>query len=339
LPPAVSSAAYDQANRLTNWNGAAITYDANGNMLSDGTRTYAWDSRNRLISIAGPVAASFQYDALGRRIRKTVGGADTAYLYDGLNPVQELNGATPAANLLTGFNLDEFFRRTDSTGDRDIITDALGSTLALADSAGTIQTSYAYDPYGNTAQTGQASTNPFQYTGRENDETGLFYYRARYYSPQLQRFITSDPIGLKGGLNTYTYVRNNPLRWKDPRGLFDDGFPGMGNPLESWLNATNNYVSANPNLGDLFSDTNGNTSGDFRPQDGVCTMGPVSPIGNICVLERCQRHDACYDTSKCNASSWLPTLLGSGKSCPSCNRGFFNPLPASPAPSIDYVAP
>lgn len=219
LPPAVSSAVYDQANRLTSWNGAAITYDANGNMLSDGTRTYTWDSRNRLISIAGPVAASFQYDALGRRIQKTVGGTTTAYLYDGLNPVQELSGATPTVNLLTGVNLDEFFRRTDSTGDRDIITDALGSTLALADSAGTIQTSYAYDPYGNTAQTGQASTNPFQYTGRENDETGLFYYRARYYSPQLQRFIASDPIGLAGGINTYAYVQNNPLRYSDPSGL------------------------------------------------------------------------------------------------------------------------
>lgn len=220
LPNALSTATYDAANRLSNWNGTALSYDANGNMQSDGTRAYTWDARNRLIQIAGPVNASFQYDAFGRRIQKTVNATTTKYLYDGLNPVQELTGTIPTANLLTGLNVDEYFRRTDSQGARDFVTDALGSTLALTDAAGVIQTSYTYDPYGNTTTSGQASTNSFQYTGRENDGTGLYFYRARYLHPGWQRFISSDPIGLAGGLNTYTYAYNNPLKWTDPTGQF-----------------------------------------------------------------------------------------------------------------------
>jgi RHS repeat-associated protein len=66
--------------------------------------------------------------------------------------------------------------------------------------------------------TGEQSENPFQYTGRENDNTGLYYYRARYYSPELQRFISEDPIRFKGGLNFYAYVGNDPINITDPTG-------------------------------------------------------------------------------------------------------------------------
>lgn len=218
LPDALSSATYDVANRLMSWNGTALAYDANGNMLSDGTRNYTWDARNRLTSVIGTANASFQYDAFGRRAQKTAAGTSTNYLYDGPNPVQELNGTTPTANLLTGTNIDEFFRRTDSAGSLDFLTDSLGSVLALADSTGTIQTNYTYEPFGKTTTSGAVSNNSYQYTGRENDGTGLYYYRARYYDPTLQRFISSDPIGLAGGLNTYAYVFNNPMRSTDPTG-------------------------------------------------------------------------------------------------------------------------
>ena len=68
--------------------------------------------------------------------------------------------------------------------------------------------------------TGEISDNPFQYTGRENDGTGLYYYRARYYSPELQRFISEDPIGLAGGdVNFFAYVGNDPVNWVDQLGL------------------------------------------------------------------------------------------------------------------------
>lgn len=217
VPQAVSSASYNVNNQLTNWKGTNLTYDANGNLTNDGTNTYMWNARNRLVSISGAVNASFQYDPFGRRVSKTVGGT-TQYLYDGPNPVQEIFGTSVSANLLTG-GVDEYFQRTDSAGIRNYLTDPLGSTLALPDSTGTIQTSYTFEPFGNTTITGAATTNSFAFTGRELDPTGLYFYRARYYSSQVGRFISEDPIGLSGGPNVYAGLRDSPLNFIDPLGL------------------------------------------------------------------------------------------------------------------------
>ena len=94
----------------------------------------------------------------------------------------------------------------------------LDSTMALADSSGALETTYTYDPFGNVTVNG-ADTNPLQFTGRENDATGLYYYRARYYSPTLQRFISQDPIGFAGGdPDLYVYVGNQPISLRDPNG-------------------------------------------------------------------------------------------------------------------------
>jgi RHS repeat-associated protein len=85
------------------------------------------------------------------------------------------------------------------------LTDALGSTLALSDSTGALQTQYTYEPFGNAMASGAATTNSFAYTGRELDPTGLYFYRDRYYNPQLGRFISEDPVGFKSGINVYAY--------------------------------------------------------------------------------------------------------------------------------------
>lgn len=221
LPATLSATTYDANNRLTVRGGTALSYDDNGSMTADGTYNYSWDERNRLtqISQGGNTVASFAYDLFGRRIGKTMRGTTINYLYDGLNLALELNGMTPAATYLAGPGIDEVYRRTDINGARYFLSDALGSTLALTDGTGTVQTRYTYDPFGQTTASGQSSGNPIQYTGRENDNTGLYYYRARYYHPGLQRFISEDPIGLAGGINSYTYVLNNPLRYIDPLGL------------------------------------------------------------------------------------------------------------------------
>jgi len=137
--------------------------------------------------------------------------------------------------------------RTTSTGQEFYHTDALGSVLVLTDSSGVVQTTYRYDPFGNTTVTG-TSTNVFQYTGRENDGTGLYYYRERYYSPKLQRFIGEDPIGFAGGdVNFYAYVGNNPVRYFDPFGLC----PVCVAPLVPIL--TNAAVNAAVVLGGLIT--------------------------------------------------------------------------------------
>src|SRR5439155_6557005 len=134
-----------------------LTYDANGNVTDDGPNTYSWDVRNRLASITGGITASFQYDALGRRTKKTISGIATAFFYDGVNPVQELSNGIPTANLLAGLEVDEYFTRTDSAGTRTLLTDGLGSTLALSDSAGVLQTEYRYEPFGKATVAGATS--------------------------------------------------------------------------------------------------------------------------------------------------------------------------------------
>ncbi|AOY95576.1 hypothetical protein BKK79_27970 [Cupriavidus sp. USMAA2-4] len=99
--------------------------------------------------------------------------------------------------------------------------------IGLSDGLGTtLETQYRYEPYGKTRMLGQASRNTQQYTGRENDATGLYYYRARYYDPETGRFVSPDPIGWAAGqTNGYAYVNGNPIIYTDPSGLANSGIP------------------------------------------------------------------------------------------------------------------
>jgi len=174
--------------------------------------------------LTGGTAASFAYDGIARRRSKTVGGTTTSFLYDGSNFVQELTSGAPTANLLTGLDIDETFTRTDAGGANALLIDALGSALALADASGTVQTQYTFGPFGATTASGVTSANALQFAGRENDGTGLYNNRARYYSPGLQRFISEDPIGLAGRqLDLYAYVSDDPVNLADPSGLSSCG--------------------------------------------------------------------------------------------------------------------
>lgn len=258
LLPAAAQAVYDAANQQTHFNSATpnLTYDGNGNLTSitdaGNTTNYAWDERNRLSSITGPgMNASFSYDALGRRISKTVNGVTTQYLYDGKDIVAEIQGGAMTVIYLRGLRPDDSYVRISSNGNEYYHADASGSIVALTDQAGAVVATYTYEPFGRTMSTG-VSTNPFQYTGRENDGTGLYFYRARYHSPSRERFISEDPIlapmnplakglcRLTNGtvwmlpgmvrnpdaappqrLNPYVYVRNSPTNFSDPSGLID----------------------------------------------------------------------------------------------------------------------
>jgi RHS repeat-associated protein len=221
LPQVTASLTYDASNRLTQNGTTTLTYDDNGNLMDDGSQRYSWDARDQLASInSSEITASFEYDGFGRRIRKTVNGVTTEILYDVLNAVQELSAGMPTANLLTGLGVDDVLIRANSAGIRGFLQDGLGSTLALCDSVGAIRTQYTYEPFGRTTVSGEANENSLQYTGRENDGTGLYYYRARYYSPTWQRYISEDPIGFYGrDINLYVYADNNPVNTNDPLGL------------------------------------------------------------------------------------------------------------------------
>ncbi len=274
LPADVPTTAYDADNRLTNWNGQALSYDDNGNLTSDGTTTYTWNSRDQLVALAGATSASFAYDGLGRRKSKTVNGVSTAYLYDGMNPIQEQSGATIQANLLAGPGLDQWVARTQGGQTVSYLPDALGSTLALANASQALTTSYTYEPYGKTTTSGAATGNAFAYTGRENDGTGLYYYRARYYHPGIARFVSEDPIGLAGGYNTYAYVDGDPISSSDPEGLQRRG---GGNPRDVFPIPGNrpggsSYGNYYPSIGP--------STREINRSDGRLPSGPPRPAEN-----------------------------------------------------------
>jgi len=212
-PTAVPSLSYDGANRLTGWGGKSISYDANGNITNFGSATYTWNSRNQLTATSNG-AATFGYDAFGRRVSATVSGVTTSNLYDGQNPAM-----IASSQMLAGAGLDEIYAQISSGGTTSYLRDGLNSTVALTNGSAATTANYSYSPYGDSAGTGTAAT-PLQYTGRENDgATGLYYYRARYYSPTMGRFISEDPIGVAGGTNFYAYAGGNPISRLDPLGL------------------------------------------------------------------------------------------------------------------------
>lgn len=224
LPTATTQpATFDLNDRKTSFNGQALSYDANGNLTSDGTNTYSWNARNQLtqISQGSNAQLSFSYDALGRRINKTIQGTATQFLYDGNNAVQETQGST-VNPILVGLGIDERFARNDVMGRTYLLADQINSTIALTDSNGALKHQYSYDPYGNVTSndTTTGFTNPYQFTGREADAPGLYYYRARYYSPVMASFISEDPATFDGGqLSFYAYVDADPLDNNDPIGL------------------------------------------------------------------------------------------------------------------------
>lgn len=239
------TATYDDANRMASLTFTAsgetctLGYDDNGNLArkacpTTGTTVYTWDSRNRLsgVTVQDPatpatvlLSATFKYDPLDRRVERTINGNTTQYIYDGPQAIAEVNRGSVRNNLLTGLAIDEVLGRYAANGNRVYLTDALGSVIAQAKDDQTIQNTYAYSPYGEAKTSGNDEDNSVQYTARENDGTGLMYFRARYYDPVLKRFISEDPIGLGGSMNSYTYANNNPIYYADPNGQFAIAVP------------------------------------------------------------------------------------------------------------------
>ena len=250
LPEALKSAKYNAANEMTEREGKALSYDADGNLTSDGSNEYSWNARGQLTEISGTASASFGYDPFGRRISKTLGGTTTTLLYDGPNVAQESVGSSVTAKLLTGLAADQLFSRTTGEGTDSYLSDKLGSTIGLANGSAEVETTYTYDPFGGSTVTGEPSTNPYQFTGRENDGTGLQYNRARYYSPASGRFVSQDPMGFAGaGANLYWYGYADPLDFVDPSGeCFLICVPDPISAAEDAIHKVGEWVSGAPSV-------------------------------------------------------------------------------------------
>jgi RHS repeat-associated protein len=201
-----------------------VAHDANGNTLSDPSgKSYSWDFENRMVSatVPGTGTVAFKYDPFGRRIYKSSPSFTGIFAYDGDDLIETANASgTEIASYTQGINIDEHLSEFRSSAASYYEQDGLGSVTSLSNSAGVLANTYTYDSLGNVTNFTGTLKNPFQYTGRDYDaETGLRYYRARYYDPQVGRFISEDPRRFDGGIDFYRYVSNNVPNKIDPFGL------------------------------------------------------------------------------------------------------------------------
>ncbi|NJC87730.1 MAG: hypothetical protein FIB02_04230 [Desulfuromonas sp.] len=223
----VRNYAHNADNELLNADGTRYSYDANGNRTSKttaaGITTYDWDAENRLTQVKLPdgKTVTFAYDPFGRRIAKTADGITTRYTYDSEDILFETENGSIGNVYIHGPGIDEPLALLDSKGPAYYHADGLGSIVAMTDANAKVGQNYEYDSFGNRKDMQNSIKQPYTYTSREYDrETGLYYYRARYYDAMEGRFISKDPVSFLGGsTNLFLYALNNPTNYVDPSGL------------------------------------------------------------------------------------------------------------------------
>ena len=310
------------SNRLTNRPQGAVTLDGAGHTTAQAGFSYTWDGAGRLktVSLSGTLLATYHYDARHRRTRKETtaaapqGVATVLYAYDQDDHLLAETDATgPIRSYL--WRDDTPVAQVEHRPTRKVLyleTDHLNTPRAARNEAGARVWRWEADAFGSSLPDedpdgdGQATAVNLRYPGQYFDpESGLHYNQARYYDPTTGRYLSPDPIGLAGGLNTYSYVLNNPLKFIDPTGLstavVDRGNGTIAVTLNNGQTVTypagNN--TTNPSADPNTVGSNGpapagtwpvqspiNTSGDFRYGPYFWPIGAVDAQGNRADIAR-----------------------------------------------------
>ena len=230
LTTGILAMTYGADNCLATFDGQAVQYDNDGNMISgpmqDGTVAgFAYDSRNRLTSVSG---TTYGYDAENRRVQTTNANGTTRYVVNPAQPLSQVLMETDQSGSVTAWNVYGLglIGRQEAAG--SYLTyhyDLRGSTVALTDMSQAVTDRYAYGPYGGVFHRQGTAAQPFAYNGRDGvmtETNGLYHMRTRYYSPQAKRFVNRDTLlgdaANTLSLNRYAYVNGNPSLYVDPSG-------------------------------------------------------------------------------------------------------------------------
>jgi RHS repeat-associated protein len=214
-------------NRLTSVDGYTLAYDDDGNLTSKvksgvWNQTFTWNALGQLVQVVtNGTTTTFGYDGWGRRVRRTVGATRIDYVLDGDHVIAEVDGAGALLRSYAYYpGVDRPHSVKVGTQLYYYLTERPGHVTGLVNASNQLVNQYTYTAFGEPITTQEQVAQPFRFTGREYDsETRLSFHRARYYDPHLGRFISEDPIGIAGGINSYTYSSNNPLNATDPAGL------------------------------------------------------------------------------------------------------------------------
>jgi RHS repeat-associated protein len=330
------------SNRLTTAPGGAISLDAAGNTVYDGTRSYTYNNAGQLSNVAGAVYA---YNSQNLRSRKIVGSQATIYHYDlNGNLIAETNAdgqlirdylwldATPIAQIEAGERIA--YLHTDHLNTPRLATNDQAQVIWRWEGTAFGETLPNEDVDGDGVKT----TINLRFPGQYYDaESGLLYNWNRYYDPKVGRYVTSDPIGLKGGLNTYLYANANananPLRYNDPTGLLSC----------TYQISTHTLICEN-NLGQTMmspDSVSGNGSCQDKPScSDKKDVGPLPP--GYYMISTPGVFDQSHPPGSPNSSLWLqgPSgidnpgdrngiyihLYGLSKGCIAIHRPYFNVL-------------
>lgn len=218
------SYSYDNANRIQSAGSASFSHDVNGNMtqrIGFTTTNYTWDVLDRLTDI-DINNTNYVYDLFGNRRTATKNGVTTRYVLDINGQMSNILMETDEnGNVMNYYiyGLGLVSRIDNNNNTRYYQYDSIGSTIAMTDENGILTHKYSYGPFGQVLEQEEEDDNAFRFVGQfgvMDEENGLYFMRARYFDPEIGRFISEDPIW---DVNLYAYAGNNPLINIDPKGL------------------------------------------------------------------------------------------------------------------------